>query len=197
MAASHFKEAVALAEKAAALDDSDAEVHSLLSYVRLFERKYDDAISEGARAVELDPNNVHSHSLLAHAMLFAGDFNGAIRSFHRALRLSPYSHDWDLLNLGNAYFMSKKYKEAIDAWKRHHTLLKKQGLSERRFIVGHIGLAASYKRLGQESLARKHAKEVLRLNPNFRLSNMQRLNPYKDPNHFENIMSALREAGLK
>jgi len=196
MAASHFKEAVALAEKAAAMDESDAEVHSLLSYVRLFERKYDEAIAEGTKAVELDPNNVHSHSLLAHAMLFSGDFNSAIRIFHKALRLSPYSHDWDLLNLGNAYFMSKKYKEAIGAWKRHHLLLKKQGLIERRFIVGHLGLAASYKRLGQEPLARKHIKEVLRLNPNFKLSNMRKLNPYKDKEHLENIMSALREAGL-
>jgi tetratricopeptide (TPR) repeat protein len=178
------------------MDDSDAEVHSLLSYVRLFERKYDEAIAEGAKAVELDPNNVHSHSLLAHAMLFSGDFNNAIRIFHKALRLSPYSHDWDLLNLGNAYFMSEKYKEAIDAWKRHHILLKKQGLSERRFIVGHIGLAASYIRLGQKHLAKKHLKEVFKLNPNFRLSNMRKLNPYKDPNHLENILHALREAGL-
>lgn len=197
MAERHFMEAVTLSEKAAAMDDSSAEVHSLLSYVRLFERKYDEAISEGKKAADLDPNNVNSHSLLGHAMLFAGDFSGAIKMYQKAIRLGPYSHDWDLLNLGNAYFMSEKYKEAIYSWKRHHMLLKKQGFSERRFIIGHIGLVASYIRLGSKQLAKKHLKEIFRLNPNFSLENMRKQNPYRDPNQLEHLISALREAGLK
>jgi adenylate cyclase len=129
-------------------------------------------------------------------MLFSGDFNGAIKMFNKAIRLSPYYPDWNLLNLGNAYYMSKRYKEAIEAWKRHHMLLKHRGLSERRFIVGHIGLAACYMRLGQDDPAKKHLKEVFKLNPNFTLDNMRKLNPYKDPNHLEHILAPLRKAGL-
>jgi len=195
-ATEHFKQAVTLAEKAVAMDDSNAEARSLLGYVRLFEKEYDKALLEGAKAIDLDPNNAYSYSTLAHTMLFSGDFNGAIKMFHKAIRLSPYYPDWNLLNLGNAYYMSERYKEAIEAWKHYHMLLKRRGLSERRFIIGHIGLTACYIRLGHEDLAKKHLKEVFRLNPNFTLENMRRLNPYKDPNHLEHIMSALREAGL-
>jgi len=195
-ATEHFKQAVTLAEKAVAMDDSNAEARSLLGYVRLFEKEYDKALLEGAKAIDLDPNNAYSYSTLAHTMLFSGDFNGAIKMFHKAIRLSPYYPDWNLLNLGNAYYMSERYKEAIEAWKHYHMLLKRRGLSERRFIIGHIGLTACYIRLGHEDLAKKHLKEVFRLNPNFTLENMRRLNPYKDPNHLERIMSALREAGL-
>jgi adenylate cyclase len=193
----HFKEAVTLAEKAVAMEDSNAEARSLLGYVRLFQKEYDKALVEGTKAIDLDPNNAYSHSILAHTMLFSGDFNGAIKMFHKAMRLSPYYPDWNLSNLGNAYYMSERYKEAIEAWEHHHMLLKSRGLSERRFIIGHIGLTACYIRLGQEDLAKRHLKEVFRLNPNFSLENMRKLNPYRDPNHLEHIMSALRDAGLK
>jgi adenylate cyclase len=192
----NFRHAVTLAEKAVAMDDSNAEARSLLGYVRLFQKKYDDALLEGAKSIDLDPNNAYSYSTLAHTMLFSGDFNGAIKMFHKAIRLSPYYPDWNLLNLGNAYYMSERYEEAIESWKHYHMLLKRRGLSERRFIIGHIGLTACYIRLGQEDLAKKHLKEVVRLNPNFTLENMRRLNPYRDPNHLERIISALREAGL-
>ena len=192
----HFKKAVTLAEKAVAMDDSNAEARSLLGYVRLFQKEYDKALLEGAKAVDLDPNNAYSYSILAHTMLFSGDFNGAIKMFHKAIRLSPYCPDWNLLNLGNAYYMSERYKEAIEAWKHYHMLLKQRGLSERRFIIGHIGLTACYIKLGQKDLAKNHLKEVFRLNPNFTLENMRRLNPYRDPNHLEHIVSSLREAGL-
>ena len=195
-ATEHFKKAVTLAEKAVAMDDSNAEARSLLGYVRLFQKEYDKALLEGAKAVDLDPNNAYSYSILAHTMLFSGDFNGAIKMFHKAIRLSPYCPDWNLLNLGNAYYMSERYKEAIEAWKHYHMLLKQRGLSERRFIIGHIGLTACYIKLGQKDLAKNHLKEVFWLNPNFTLENMRRLNPYRDPNHLEHIVSSLREAGL-
>ncbi len=196
-ATEHLKKAVTLAEKAVAMDDSNAEAHSLLSYVRLFQKEYDKALMEGTKAVDLDPNNAYCHSTLAHTMLFSGDFSGAIKMFHKAMRLSPYYPDWNLLNLGNAYYMSEQYKEAVEAWKHHHMLLKRRGLSERRFLIGHIGLTACYIRLGQEDLAKKHLKEVFRLNPNFTSENLDRLNPYRDPNHLEHITSALRKAGLR
>jgi len=195
-ATDHFKEAITLAEKAVAMDDLNAEARSLLSYVRLFQKKYDKALLEGAKAVELDPNNAYSHSILAHTMLFSGDFDGAIKMFNKAMRLSPYCPDWNLLNLGNAYYMSEQYKEAIEAWKHYHMLIKRRGFSERRFIIGHLGLAACYVRLGQVDLAHKHLKEVFRLNPNFTLENMRKLNPYRDPNHLRHIIIALRKAGI-
>jgi len=196
-ATEHLKKAVTLAEKAVAMDDSNAEARSLLGYVRLFQKEYDKALMEGSKAVDLDPNNAYSHSTLAHTMLFSGDFSGAIKMFHKAMRLSPYYPDWNLLNLGNAYYMSGQYKEAVEAWKHHHMLLKRRGLSERRFLIGHVGLTACYMRLGQEDLAKKHLKEVFRLNPNFTSENLHRLNPYRDPKHLEHITSALLKAGLK
>jgi adenylate cyclase len=195
-ATEHLKRAVTLAEKAVAMDDLNAEARSLLGYVRLFQKEYDKALMEGTKAVDLDPNNAYSHSTLAHTMLFSGNFNGAIKMFHKAMRLSPYYPDWNLLNLGNAYYMNEQYQEAVEAWKRYHMLLKRRGLSERRFLVGHIGLTACYMRLGQEDLAKKHLKEVFKLNPHFTLENLHKLNPYRDPKHFERITSVLLKAGL-
>ena len=195
--ADHFQEAVTLAEKAVGMDDSNADAHSLLSYVRLFQREYDRALLEGFKAVELDPNNSYSRSILGHTLLFSGDFDEAIKMFNKAIRLSPIYPDWNVLNLANAYYMKGEYPKAVEAWKQYHLLLKRRGLSERRFIVGHVGLVACYIKLGQVDLAKKHLEQVLRLNPDFALENMSKLNPYKDPNHLKHITSALSEAGLK
>ena len=51
--------------------------------------------------------------------------------------------------------------------------------------------------LGSKKLAKKHLKEIFRLNPNFSLENMRKQNPYRNPNQLEQLISALQEAGLK
>jgi adenylate cyclase len=193
----HFKQAVTLAEKTLAMDDSIAEAHSLLSYIRLFQRDYDTALLEGAKAVALAPNDSYSHGIFANTMLFSGDFDGAIKMIRKAMRLSPYYPDWYLMVLANTHYMNEQYGEAVETWQRQHALIRQRGLGERRLIVGYVGLIACYVRLGQLDQAEKHLNEVLRLNPNFTFENMHKLNPYRNPSHLENILDALRNAGLK
>jgi len=64
-------------------------------------------------------------------------------------------------------------------------------------VFVHIGLAASYSTLGREEDARRHAEEVLKLDPTFSLEQYAEINPVKDKAEAERFIADLRKAGLK
>ena len=51
--------------------------------------------------------------------------------------------------------------------------------------------------MGREKDARAEAAEVLRVNPRFSLDSLAKILPYKDQSQTDNIVNALRKAGLK
>jgi 5,10-methylenetetrahydrofolate reductase len=57
-------------------------------------------------------------------------------------------------------------------------------------------LAGASAALGRSEAGRAAAQEVLRLEPEFSLAAFQQTQPYKDPAQLEEIVHALRIAGL-
>ncbi len=70
---------------------------------------------------------------------------------------------------------------------------------EPRRIVGHLGLAIAYTRLGRKEQARSEVAELLRLFPEYSLEvyRKQAHGRDMDPAVVESRIEALREAGLK
>jgi hypothetical protein len=64
--------------------------------------------------------------------------------------------------------------------------------------LAHMSLAEAYIGLGQNDKARAHAEEILKMNPNFSLTDeRKRFGFYRDPVYLERHIDALRRAGLK
>jgi adenylate cyclase len=107
----------------------------------------------------------------------------------KAMRLSPYYPDWYLGPLGVAYRLTGNYDEAIAAFEKRR---------ERNpdSMVVHLGLALVYAEVGREEEARAAAAEVLKRSPTFSLAKISKGLPYKDPAEAEQILAALRKAGL-
>jgi adenylate cyclase len=57
-------------------------------------------------------------------------------------------------------------------------------------------LAAAYIKAGHEKEARAEAAEVLRINPKFSLDWVAKTSLYKEQSVRENVLNALRKAGL-
>jgi adenylate cyclase len=188
-----FKRSAELAQKAVALDDTQPDVHALLGSIHLFRRQYEEAIAEGEKAIALGPNNSEIHALLAMSVHYAGRFEEAISLFKSAIRLSPYYPSWYLYQLAESYYMTGRYEEALATFKQGLEYSKKRG---RKPFLFHVGLSASYIRLGQGEKAQAHAEEVLKINPKFSLEYMQNFNFYKDPADQSLILNSLRKAGL-
>ncbi len=182
--------AIELAQKAISLDNLDSNAHGLLGAAHRMKGDHDKAIAEGKRAIELDPNSADAHVWLGIALNNADRAEEAVPLLERAIRLNPFAHTWYFLHMGNAYQILGRYDEAITALQRALQLSPNN-------LLAHLSLTATYSRLGRDKEASAHAKEVLRISPDFSLDRFAEKLPYKNQNEKDQRINAWRKAGLK
>jgi adenylate cyclase len=185
-----IERAIELAQRAIALDDAYAQPHGLLSFLYSIKREYDKALSEGERAVALGPNGADVYAWYALSLNFAGRPEKAIPLIQKAIRLNPFGPTWYFFDLGNAHLMMGEFEEAVSAFKK---ALQRSPDN----LLAHVLLVATYSMMGREKEARAEAAEVLRVNPKFSLDYFAKTLPFKDQKVTDNLVHALRKAGLK
>jgi adenylate cyclase len=188
-----MKKAMSLAEKAMALDAGQPIVHSLWATIYLTQEKWEKAISEGRKAVALGPNDALSHVLLANTLLFAGQFEEAMALAERAVRLAPYSPDFYLSVLAQAYRQMGRYEDALAMYKK---ALERAQKNKANVATPLIGLVDVCEQLNRREEAQSFASELLRILPNFNLEGYSSIYGYRNPAHTERILVNLRKAGL-
>ncbi len=191
--AESIQRATELANKSAALNEDQSDIHSLLSSIHLMKKQYDAAITEGEEAVALGPNNALSHVLLSNVMLLSGNFDKAVSLAERAIRLAPYCADWELSFLAQAYRQAGQYEEAYATYKK---TLERSKTNNGNLFFGLVGLVDVSVQLGREEKARTYAAELIKAIPNFSLEDFRQAYHYKNPEHLERILVNLRQAGL-
>jgi adenylate cyclase len=185
-------QAVELAKKAQALDDSGPMIHALWGAIYLRQGRYDQAIAEGEKSVTLGPNQADPHFLLAMYLHHTGRHKEAVPLIRKAMRLDPYYPSTYLELLSAVYLQIGEFEEAVEGFKM-------LVVREPHRIVGHVGLAIAYIRLGRKELVRSEVAEVLRLFPEYSLE-VYRKQAHRrdtDPAVMESDIEALRKAGLK
>jgi adenylate cyclase len=185
-----IEKAIELARRAIALDDAYAQPHGLLSFLYSIKREYEKALAEGERAVALDPNGADVYAWYAISLTFAERPEDAIPLFQKAIRLNPFGPAWYFFNLGSALGNTGRFEEAVSAYQK-----ALQRSPEN--LLAHVLLAATYNMMGREKEARAEAAEVLRINPKFSLDYFAKALPFKDQKITNNLIDALRKAGLK
>jgi adenylate cyclase len=185
-----IEKAIEMARKAIALDDAYAQPHGLLSFLYSIKREYERALAEGERAVALDPNGADVYAWYAMSLTFAERPDEAILLFQKAIRLNPFGPTWYFFNLGNALLIMGRSEEAVSAYKK---ALQRSPDN----LLAHVLLATAYSKMGREKEARAEAAEVLRINPKFSLDYFAKALPFKDQKVTNNLIDALRKAGLK
>jgi tetratricopeptide (TPR) repeat protein len=179
-----------LAQRAIGLDDSLAKAHYLLGTVYSWKKSHDLAIAEVEKAIVLNPNYADGLAGLGEVLYFADKPEEGIAFIKKAMRLNPRYPVWYLHNLGHAYFLTGRYKEAIATLRR---VLNRNP----NFWPAHVYITASYVELGWEEEARAEAEELLRVHPNFSLDSAGQRVPYKDQRVLKRLFATLRKAGLK
>jgi adenylate cyclase len=166
-----FARAEELARKVLELDDSRPQPHMLLAKLYRWRGQWDEAMAANEHAFSLVPDSKTSYHL-ANALLLSGRPEEAI-----AL----------------AYFHAGQYEDALTEFKR---LLDRSKKGEFNPEIAHRNLAATYAGLGREKEARKHAAEVIRINPKFTLNRYAKTLSYKNKADNDRWTDALRRAGL-
>ena len=190
-----INKAIELANNAQDLDDTQAEVHSLLSCIYVYQKQYENSIAEAERGIAISPNNSICHAYLAWAIYNAGMFDKAVDVMKRAMRLSPYYPIWYLSNLGEALTMAGRLEEAISV----NLKLVERGQKEKNQffeIAGHAWLAIGYSMLDRQDEAKPHVAEVLKVYPDWSLEMEREFYSYKNPADLERHLDALRKLGV-
>ena len=86
----NLQRAFELEQQALALDDTLPRAHIILSWVYMFQTKYEPAVAEAERAIALDPNDSESYVALANVFnVFGERTTEAIELIEKAMRLNP------------------------------------------------------------------------------------------------------------
>ena len=179
-----------LIQKALAMDNSFCSAHCLLSNFYSLKREHEKAIAAGERAVALEPGWAHAHLAYGISLQYGGRSEEAIPVLQKAIRLNPLGETGSFVQLGHAYRVTGRFEEAVSAYKK---VLQRSPDN----IFAHYSLAATYIWLGREKEARVEAEEVLRINPKFQLDYLTKGSVWKDQSVVDNLVDALRKAGLK
>jgi adenylate cyclase len=109
-----------------------------------------------------------------------------IEWIRKAMRLNPYHPERFWNHLGRAYFVARRYAEAIEAFMR----------ITRRDATHHAFLAAAHAQLDNAAAAARHAAEVRSRDPAFTVESYLATLHYKQPEDLEHHREALLKAGL-
>ncbi len=182
-ASDSYKEAIACAERALAIDPHLDAAHALLGEVYIVHKgDYQAGIHELELAAEINPNAAKTHALLALYLPYVGRSQEALEHILNAWRLSPFPEDWYFDALGAAYYGAGRYDEAISAWNECRRRMAD-------YLWCRVTLTFAYMKTGHETEAQEVVKEVLRINPHFSIREWSKV--VGDPN-----AALLRRAGL-
>lgn len=126
------------AAHALALDDSLAEAHATLAFVKAhFEYDWPGAAREFHRALELNPSDVYSHFFYSNSYLSPfGRHDEAIAEMKAAIALDPLSVPIQSFS-GRTYLWARRYDEAL-------VQFEKAGKIDPNFVLNHERLAHAY-----------------------------------------------------
>lgn len=173
--------------RALALDDSDSDVHRILAALKLRQNDHDKAVYHQARALSLNPNDDLIVVQQGEILTWLGQSEEGIEWIRKAMRLNPYHPARFWHHLGRAYFVARRYAEALDAV---------QHIAAPDHV--HLALlAAAHAQMGNQAAAADCSREVLKRMPEFRVDKdyLPTLH-YKRESDLAHHREALLQAGL-
>ena len=104
---------------AQALDDTDSDVHRILSAATLVVHKdLERSMHHQERALALNPNDDLIVVQQGEMLTWFGRGEEGAEWIRKAMRLNPYHPERFWNHLGRAYFVARRYREAAEAFAR-------------------------------------------------------------------------------
>ena len=123
--------------KALEIDDTLAEAHTSLAYVKsVYDWDWSGGEKEFQRAIELNPSYGTAHELYGLALGIAGRSEQDIAEGKRALEIDPVSPDFNR-SLGLAFYSARQYDQAIEQYQKALDL-------DPNLTIAHANLGTAY-----------------------------------------------------
>jgi len=164
------------------LSPDSAQYYAADSSVKFMEWKFDDAIREIRLAIKLNPKFVRAHTWYGnYMMLIYADAETALKEYRIAEKLDP-ADETIQRDLGESYFLERKYDEAI---KQYNMALQ----LEPRAVGTYYDLFEAYEAAGQHDKALDSDEQFILA------GGWGKLNPEKVAAFYQVLRKALREQG--
>jgi serine/threonine-protein kinase len=149
--------AKAAAMKALEMDDTLAEAHNSLAYIRLdYDWDWPAAEKEFKRALELNPNSAAAHHWYSHYFMTMGRIEESLAESKRALELDPLGLIMNV-HLGWHYMTARQFDLAIEQFRKSLEMDPNYGLAH-----WYLGLAYAQKgKYPEAEEEMRKAKELL------------------------------------
>jgi adenylate cyclase len=177
------------AKRALECDPSCASAYTMLGLYHLTLKQYDEATQNANKSVKMAPNNAYSIAISAIILNKSGQPEQAIERIRKAMRLCPVYPVWFLSALGQVSRALDRADEAVDAYIEWTS-------RDPDSLEGHVGLAEILGEVGRTEEAKVLAAEVLRINPDFSISEYIGNLAFRDPAEVAGFEQGLRKAGL-
>ncbi|NNK95399.1 MAG: hypothetical protein HKP41_13700 [Desulfobacterales bacterium] len=166
-----LQEALETALKAVELDYS-ADTLSQLGwvYARFF-KQFDKGLEYAEKGLALNSNNSRALTNLGLTLWVLGRCEDAINQIDKALRISPIPSANILMSAAFAYRDCQRYNECI-------ALAQKAVELSPDSIISHSALTSCYALSDRKEEAKNQAKELLRINPNFKARDFSKIYPH-------------------
>ncbi|HEX2114966.1 MAG TPA: adenylate/guanylate cyclase domain-containing protein [Alphaproteobacteria bacterium] len=181
-----FNEVAEELQIALALDENDSDVHRILAAVNVARDDLDAAMYHQERAIALNPNNDLIVVQQGEILTWLGRPDEGIAWIQKAMRLNPHHPERFWNHLGRAYYVARRYADAVSAFKR----------IGRPDHTHYAFLAAASAESGEEAAAQTYAREVLRREPTFSVEAYLATQHYGDQSDREHHRQGLLKAGL-
>lgn len=154
-----FPKARAAAVKALELDDTLAEAHASLGWIKwVYDWDWPGAEQEFKRAIELSPNYVTAHDWYGVCLAQRGRFDEALSQLEQARRLDPLSLVIPV-HTGWIYFYAGQYDRAIE---QYHKSLE----MDPNYAWAHAHLSQAYEQKGMYAEAVAEMRRTMELSTN-------------------------------
>ena len=173
-------------EASLALTDNDADLHRLMGAISIMRGDHEQAEHHHRRGLSLNPNYDLLVVQQGELHTWRGSADDGIEWIQRAMRLNPHHPERFWAHLGRAYFVGKRYTEAIDSFKQVSALTEPV----------RVMLAGCYAAMGEEKLALDQTKSILEANPDFNVDDYMNTLHYAQPEDIEHHRQALIQAEL-
>lgn len=160
-----LKRGAEAAEKALALDPGNPRAHLAMTYLHVLRGDFERGVLASERAIALDRNLAMAHNMLATSLLHLGKGSEAIPEAETAVRLDPIGPQIDVFRttMGLVRLLLGQIDEAIDCFTRSRA-------GNPKLARAHAGAAIALAIKGDVPGAQVAAADLLRLAPDFRLS---------------------------
>jgi TolB-like protein len=181
--------AIALAERAIALDDGSAVAHGRLGWVLGYLDRFDEAVASFERAVALDPRCAEVYYAYGETMNRLAKPRRALPLLEHAFSIDTFvPPSWEFAK-AHSFILMRQYDQAFA-----HILAALERVP--RFIPALVQVARAYVEAGRIDEARATVGTIREFAPKYRLMNARRMFPYPDPEVRDRFIGALRSAGL-